>query len=108
MLRGAGALGSGEIAGGGAAHPIDQGTMKTNHDLLREFLRYFFDGVAADPALASRVDALQAMAERQFRPTGEPKRLSDSEYAETLAKMKAEAPAFLHYLLTEVPERFEN
>jgi hypothetical protein len=70
--------------------------MKTDVDLFQELLRHILSGAGASPAEVE----FKIHEFRTLFKTGPPKELSDEDYARQLEQMKKEAPAFLHYIMT--------
>lgn len=92
----------GEGITGDRKHPK---TMKTDHDLIKDFTKWFLASTGAPAAEFERkmLEYDQMMKSSQKSP---PRPLSDAEYAASLEQMKKEAPAYLHFLLNnEFPER---
>ena len=92
----------GEGIAGDRKHPK---TMKTDHDLIQEAIKWFLASTGAPAAQIERkmLDFDQMMKSFRKNP---PRPLSDAEYAETLEQMQKEAPGFLHFLLNnEFPDR---
>jgi hypothetical protein len=65
-------------------------------DLLEEFLRHLF---AAQGMSAGEVELKIVEFRKRFQPTPG-KELSVEDYSHKLAEMKEQAPAYLHYLMT--------
>ena len=86
--------------------------MKTEHDLLEALMRYCFESTGASAAevdLKMHQFRTQLMANLKTKP---PKALTEEEYAAKFEQMKAEAPAYLHYLMThdfgDLPGKFRG
>lgn len=71
--------------------------MKTDADLLREFVRHFLNSAGGPSA---NVDLLMKQFDQMFGSQNPPVPMSDDEYAQKLEQMKKEGPAFLQHLLS--------
>ena len=71
--------------------------MKTDDDLMREFMKWLFDHMGGPPAKAEliKVQFDRFWSSMTKKP---PTPISDAEYAQKLEQMKKEAPGFLHFL----------
>ena len=72
--------------------------MKTDHDLMKEAIRWFHASTGAPAAYVERKMLEFDQMWRSFQ-TPPPMPMSDAEYATKLEQLKREAPAYLHFLL---------